>query len=1047
MPFKVTLIDGGLDLVSSPVATNPGRLQDCENFEVALNQGVKSIDGYERFDGGTPPSFYRVYKLTGDWATFSAGAGPPYWEAGSRFVLGGGPVSGPNQDGLVVGFDKDDINETIELWIAFDNSDVIYSPLFAPGNSISDLNSLSSFDILALVGYVTNFDATDTVEANQDNAAAAYAITRATIQEVPGQGSVLGLFWLKDELYACRDYFAVSFDGMANENLPEYNDELFIGASYATATWTGFLAKIIISGGTSLTDSQSGVMMFYNTSGTATATTIKNHSASDVSVATITEVGTTSQGAGLYKADGGRGNSVSTQSWTHQELGYRVRYKDGDAAFVPANRVSPTTDIADLIQSTDWVVPDNWQNTGGVWTGVGGGPFPDTTSIQTDDGDTSYFLCSFTANGAKPPFWVNTFGLTDVDIPDGSTITGFTVEVKRRAYNASLTTENIRDYVIQLKFPAASGVTNTAASFANRSANWPINAVDPSDASYATATYGGEQSLLGYGNVTPSAIKDDEFGFYMNTESLGYAAGSTQARITLVRVKVHFVPPQSKIYFWDGSTAVVAEVVMSYNTSGSIDNSPGDAKGHLFLMNVGTNRAVSADEEIRTMPPVGTAPSGNGDGSSLIAMTENAMTKNVMDWGALLSNQGKNPNTSKYQYVTSNFYAAADFDAIYGVSGAGPAFMYDGYAFTRIYTGTPEQDDIPRHCVVHQSRLFLGYRSGSVQYSVAGNPLSFDPLQFAGEIGVGAAVRGLMELNGDTLAEFTQKGVSMIQGDVGLSPYPGIISPDVGCVEYTAQQMGQFLYTSFRGIQNLRATQSYGDFDTSQFSWDVWSFLRPRVQTSAFFESSNIGVINSLPVRNKSQYRLMFADGKQLTATFLREGEMPQYTIQQYYHADGTTPLTWDVVTAGVESNGRDRLFGATDDDTGYVYEIDRGYSFDGGAISGYCVLEVDDQQTPYQDKNYTDCQVYGLATDYAAFTMSRAANYEDPDPGIAYQHEFGSLTNAPTGQESYATSASGVEIFGRNIAYRFDFSSNKQPPFTIQAIACNDLLAGEKRT
>ena len=56
MPFITVPIDGGLDLVTPPVSVMPGRMQDCENFEVALNQGAKSIDGYERFDGGPSPS-------------------------------------------------------------------------------------------------------------------------------------------------------------------------------------------------------------------------------------------------------------------------------------------------------------------------------------------------------------------------------------------------------------------------------------------------------------------------------------------------------------------------------------------------------------------------------------------------------------------------------------------------------------------------------------------------------------------------------------------------------------------------------------------------------------------------------------------------------------------------------------------------------------------------------------------------------------------------------------------------------------------------------
>lgn len=1058
MPFIVNQIDGGLDLVTPPVSVSPGRLQDCENFEVAINQGVKSIDGFERFDGGTSPSGINrlwVCHLT------SVVVGDFIAKIESGFYVGGYldlPYSyeGVGQSPLQprVFYTEMTGASTANVYVATENSEdsQILSLLVGNAEEYELLTGAGIFNpggsfFSIIVGGIEENAELSSVSASLASKATYYNIVRGTIQEVPGQGNVLGLFWLKDELYACRDYFALAYN--LPTSTPSPNDELYIGASYATATWKGFLVKQEITDATGQVGNYSGTMMFYNTTGTATTGTIYNHSQSDTAVATVTSVSAASTAAGLYRADGTRGDTVATQSWTHQDLGYRCQYKEGAAAFVPANRVRPTTDITDLIQATNWVVPDTIKETGNAW--IQGGTwsaFPSADGLHTNDGDTSYFGCTHTAEGQRNPFWVNNFGLSDTDIPDGSTVTGFTVEVCRRAYKTGTLDGDIREYFMQLKFATDSGVTGTGIGpgFANTNLNWPESSVDPDNALYATVEYGGAKSLLGYGGVSPDDVKTTDFGFTMGTQLFNATgSGSMQSRVTMVRIKVHFVPPQSKIYFWNGTSGVVAEVVMPYQTSGSVSLST--AKGHLFLMNVGTSRAVGADEQIRTYPGDGvTLDGGTADGSTLIAKTQTAVEKNVMDWSALLTGQGKNPIKSKYQYVTGNFYAAADFDAIYGVSGAGPAFMYDGFAFTRIYTGTPEQDDIPRHACIHQSRLFLGYRSGSVQFSVAGNPLSFDPLNFAGEIGVGSSVRGLMELNGDTLAELTQAGVSMIQGDVGLSPYPGIISPDVGCVEYTAQSMGQFMYTSFRGVQNLRATQSYGDFDTSQFSWDVWSFLRPRVQTSAFFESGPIGVINSLAVRNKSQYRLIFADGKQLTATFLREGEMPQYTIQSYKNASGQA-LTWDVVTSGVESNGRDRLFGATNDNTGYVYEIDRGYSFDGAAITGHVTLVFDDQRTPYQNKLFTDCQVYGIATDYATFTMSRAANYGEPDPAIFYTHTFGSLTAVPTGEENYFTSATPVRISGRNISLRFDVSSSIQPPVTIQAIAFYVVPSGEKRT
>src|SRR5579859_6269654 len=56
MPFVVTPIDGGLDLVTAPQSVQPGRLTDCQNYEIARQRGIRRMDGYEPYDGGVSPS-------------------------------------------------------------------------------------------------------------------------------------------------------------------------------------------------------------------------------------------------------------------------------------------------------------------------------------------------------------------------------------------------------------------------------------------------------------------------------------------------------------------------------------------------------------------------------------------------------------------------------------------------------------------------------------------------------------------------------------------------------------------------------------------------------------------------------------------------------------------------------------------------------------------------------------------------------------------------------------------------------------------------------
>jgi hypothetical protein len=186
--------------------------------------------------------------------------------------------------------------------------------------------------------------------------------------------------------------------------------------------------------------------------------------------------------------------------------------------------------------------------------------------------------------------------------------------------------------------------------------------------------------------------------------------------------------------------------------------------------------------------------------------------------------------------------------------------------------------------------------------------------------------------------------------------------------------------------------------------------------------------------------RYFFADGAALSMTFLVDGENPQFTIQNYTNASGQ-PLTWDVVQAFTESLGRDRIFGATADGTGIVYELERGNSFDGAPINAYAVLVPDTLQSPFLNKQFSSLNVFGQAQDYATFTISRSVDYTATTQALGSNvitETFGSLTATPSGNVtpflSYGTA--GLMIEGTAINLRIDSSSSQQFPHYVQALA-----------
>lgn len=386
-------------------------------------------------------------------------------------------------------------------------------------------------------------------------------------------------------------------------------------------------------------------------------------------------------------------------------------------------------------------------------------------------------------------------------------------------------------------------------------------------------------------------------------------------------------------------TPVVAQVVQFYNQSGSFASS--NAQGVLYLQFIQPNgtvggippRPIGAGETIRTYSGQNMVPDGGvTDASQLLANSSSAAAMNSMDWSALLAGKTLGDGTaypaSKYQSVTKNFYASTNYEAIFGVSGGGPAFYFDGVRmnssgaitgpgnFSRILTGLPHDQETPRSIEAHQGHIFLGYYSGIVQWSNSDNVLSFDPTlgnRDAGEQGFSDHVTAIKSIQGDALGVWTTKTFQMIQGQIDnpSGVYTSIISPTSGGIEYTVQPMETYMYADFRGIASVSTTNAYGDFQLYHLSSKVASFLTPRLQNSAFIESGSGGVINSVLARAKNQYRLFFNDGYYLTATLIDpQNPVPQYTIGKYTLSGN--PITWDAIIAVTDDNGRDRIFASS---------------------------------------------------------------------------------------------------------------------------------------
>lgn len=400
---------------------------------------------------------------------------------------------------------------------------------------------------------------------------------------------------------------------------------------------------------------------------------------------------------------------------------------------------------------------------------------------------------------------------------------------------------------------------------------------------------------------------------------------------------------------------------------------------------------------------------------------------------------------SRYEFLSTNFFGAASMAALYGVSGAGRAFVFDGNGFRDInITGLTDAQDIPRHIARAGDRLALSVGS-SVFLSVVGEPESFSGVLGATEIAFGEKVVGLQELPGRALGVFCENSVHYLDADLSKST----IVPNMGCIEYTLQSIGRPIYCSPAGLVSIDQTSDYGDFVANfTISDRVNPWLRPRLKSFAGRFASLPSVVCSMIVRSKSQYRLFFRDGAVLSCTFTEKG--PVCLKQKYVYRPEAAPTVEEplVIAAACSQmalDGTERLYVSHRDILSQnvldrVLELDAGWGFAGTAIDHYFETNAVNPDSPFVNFTMSKVRVYGLAKGKATLKVQTSStndgyvdNYAEqvqhidlPGPIRLYTDEFVPTTGI-------------VDVADRGLRIKLKVSARDlttpQPPHVCQLI------------
>ncbi len=354
-----------------------------------------------------------------------------------------------------------------------------------------------------------------------------------------------------------------------------------------------------------------------------------------------------------------------------------------------------------------------------------------------------------------------------------------------------------------------------------------------------------------------------------------------------------------------GASATINRVVLQSGTWGT------DAKGYFI---VGTVTAGPFQAEATTGSIAGAVP------------IDSAEIANTFLPGG------------RFEFENYNFFGTSGSFRMYGVDGVNPAFEWDGTVFVPILTGNT--NDNPTHLAINEYHLMLCFEKGSLQNSSTGLPYRWAGLG-AAEIGTGDELIGLIKEVGSALIVICRNRTFALFGkNTTASPWDlRTISDKSGGIEWTLQRIGVTRWLDDRGFTKLSAVQAYGDFKDSVYS----QLIEPLI-----LEKKN-NVTASLIVKNKNHLRTFFDDGTGVIATF-SDNKLSGFTQFRYIDSGGLS-IVANCTNNGEDSNGSERIFmGATD---GYVYQIDKGTSFDGGTVSSTLILNYSHLGSPSYNKQF----------------------------------------------------------------------------------------------
>ena len=332
-------------------------------------------------------------------------------------------------------------------------------------------------------------------------------------------------------------------------------------------------------------------------------------------------------------------------------------------------------------------------------------------------------------------------------------------------------------------------------------------------------------------------------------------------------------------------------------------------------------------------------------------------------------------NPCNYETVRADFGFGR---AVFGVDGVNRAFYFDGTTYAPIIVEGMEGSrygDRPEHMAVYQNHLFLSY-GRSIQHSGTGTPFRFQAIFGAAELATEGDITGFHVEPGSVasgaLAAFNRNSIFILYGTGTETWRLDRYHEEVGAWPRSIQDVNATIFLDDQGIRLLETTDAYGNFSHGTISEHCRSFL---------LDPGRWGpdkVIGSCIVRAKNQYRVFFKDGFGLYLTFRRSKRDNSVRL------NGIMPVALNInlqyVHSTEDGNGLERIY--MGDNNGFVYQMDRGTSFDGQHIDAALLTHYHFADSIRYKKRFFDMVVESKGTSYATFLLSTIADYNRMQTG-----------------------------------------------------------------